>query len=78
MEQIFLTLSKNLAKNSCKHLKTLCTIPKNLECYLDGLDISNSEVKYDKGGNTYLNLNYYVYAVTLKELTINSSGISLV
>jgi hypothetical protein len=60
--------------------------------YIDGIDISQGEVKYDifitqsgtvdaTGGNVdaaqYQNVNIYVYAVTLKELVINSSGISI-
>lgn len=49
--------------------------------YLDGLDLTQGEIKYDiyvtQGPNS-IPVNYYVYAITLKELIINSSGITLV
>ena len=62
-------------------------ISEDQDTFLDGLDLTDGkEVKYDifvnqgtaTGVGTYLALNYYIYFVTLKELMINSSGISLV
>lgn len=53
--------------------------------YLDGLDITKGEIKYDIFVNqgvvapaNAVPVNYYVYILTLKELTINSAGITLV
>ena len=49
--------------------------------YLDGLDLTKGEVKYDiyvVQNGTPVPVNYYVYISTLKELTINSGGITLV
>lgn len=62
--------------------ESMTDTPSDQAPYVDGLDISNGEVKYDifvtQGGNgNYVNVNMYVYAVTLKEMVINSSGISL-
>jgi len=48
---------------------------------LDGLDLSEGEIKYDlfvNQGGTAISVYYYVYVVTLKELTITSSGITFV
>lgn len=49
--------------------------------FLDGIDISQNEVKYDifayQGGSNNINVNYYVYICTLKELTITPEGITL-
>jgi len=48
---------------------------------LDGLDLSEGEIKYDlfvNQGGTATPIYYYVYVITLKELTITSSGITFV
>ena len=49
--------------------------------FSDGLDLTN-EIKYDifinQGGTTNVAVNLYVYAVTLKELTVNSTGVTFI
>jgi hypothetical protein len=51
------------------------------DTFIDGLDLTTGEVKYDifvnQGGNVYQNLNYYVYIYTLRDLVVNSMGVSL-
>lgn len=50
--------------------------------FIDGIDISNNEVKYDifatQGGNTGISVNMYIYICTLKELVITAEGITLI
>ena len=46
----------------------------NLE---EGLLLSEGEIKYDIQANTEVNLSHYVFAVTLRKLTISPTGATL-